>query len=334
MLKQEEVTMKKSVYLFLLVMAFTFINSVDVVGGLVDKFKKEVKRVENRLERAREKHVDPVGDKIGKEAERVENKLERAREKHIDPIGDDIEETVRNTRDELVKAKEKLANDWNTFREDEVDPIGDTVALIYYSMKDGRKDFPDGFEQMIPRRIANPDASAILQVNFFNYLLNRLMEKSIPLDKDNPNSNNYFSLSGAKLYVDHGRQVLVLKGSDGMLGLEAMDSKIKGGVRINAFTLELFPNSKVQNGKILIDISAKLVYLDLDNTPPLVERAIAHGVHREKFNKGPLATIDVTDLLKVDIPYMNREDSFTLSLKDASLYLGGSLILVELELNR
>lgn len=293
------------------------------------KIVKEVKKAPQAAKETTTKVVNEV------------KKAPEATSKIIEKVGNAIEEAAMDIRDEtkrtpnnINKVRENIANDWNRFREKKIDPIGDAIALAYYSFKNGCKDFPAGFGNMQPMRISNPDVSSTLSADFFNYLLGRLIEKSIPLDKDNPNSNNYFSLSGATITVDHDRQILIFKGSNGMLGLEAIDSKLRGGLRVNGFTIELFPNTRIENGRVYADILAKLVYLDLDDTPPLVERAIAHGVHREKFSKGPLASMDITNTIKASIPYMNREDAFSISLQDASLYFEKGSIIVEAKMKR
>ncbi|NUM34684.1 MAG: hypothetical protein HUU50_09075 [Candidatus Brocadiae bacterium] len=272
--------------------------------GLKKWWNKEVKPVFKKVEEAPKK--------AGKEIKRTSERIEK-----------EIEKTAKQLGKEIDRGRlkiDRLSQEWNEWREDTLDPIGDYISFFYNALKEGiTEGFPKGFEVNKVSKLENPDVDMFVSSTALNRGLARYLKDAIPLDKKNPHSNNYINIGESSLSFDEGRNIIICKIAKGMLGFEK--AKTKGGLRLNGATIEIAPVLKKRDSQIILEIYTKMIYLDINDTPPLIERSIAQGIDEYLKDEGALASENITDMIDFKIPVLNTKKSLFLSISDASLFV-------------
>ncbi len=254
----------------------------------------------------------------GKES-RDNKRLDKAIQKPIDAVKKPIE-----------KADEKISTEWNEWREDKVDPIGDYIAAAYKYLKAGHKGNPDGFSAQSKTDISNPDIQVSLNIQLLQKLFSQLISKQIPLDKDNPSNGDYIYFDEIGVDSDAGRRIIILKIARGRLKFEFVTRstlKIEGG------TIEFLPKIRNSNGKLFLDLNARMTYLNVDDVLPMVERGIAHGINdhlKSKDGANGFISVDLTDKFgkSINLPTVDK-DKIELHLAESAIFVEGKSIVFQ-----
>ncbi|NUM34685.1 MAG: hypothetical protein HUU50_09080 [Candidatus Brocadiae bacterium] len=219
----------------------------------------------------------------------------------------------------------KLAKTWNEWRDDIIDPIGDYISLAYNSLTDALiEGFPHGFKQNGYEKLQNPDIDFFINLKALNRGLDVYLKDTIPLDKNNPKSNNFINVYDGELEVDEKRNVIILKVKDGRIGFDA--SKVRGGFMILSATIEIAPRI-IENDKL--EVYAKIVYLDVKNVPSYFDEAIAQGLDSFLEKQGSIASKDIGDIIKTRIPIMNRKESLEPKIEKVALFVKNEGIMIQ-----
>lgn len=248
-------------------------------AGLGDKWNK-----------FREKHIDPVGDKAA-------DTWNEKREEHIDPAGDKAD---------------KYTEKWNHWREEKLDPLGDTIELFVRSLRDGAmKGFPNRFKPHHHKDIPNPTFQFGISSNYVNALIKEYMKTHIPLDDrvtTDVATNNYIHATDTSISFDEGRNIITVRINSGIKGFDS--SKVKGGFRIRRVELEIAPVVRNEMRNIYLDLNSRMVFLNLKKNPTWLDKSIAQAVQEDVLNKRPLASVNLSDAVKLHIPVMNTGYSY------------------------
>jgi hypothetical protein len=246
-------------------------------------------------------------------------KLDRTIQKPIDAVKKPIE-----------KADEKISEVWNEWREDKLDPIGDYIEAAYKYLKAGNEGNPDGFSTQAIRVIDAPNIQVTFNNNVLHKLFYQIVSEQIPLDKNNPNNGNYIYFDEINLSNDGERRIIVLKIARGRLKFSFVT---RNTLKINGATIELSPKISKLNEKLSLDLNARLVSLNIDDVPPMVERGIAHGINdhfKNKDGENGFVSIDLTDKFgkSIKLPSVDQKNIVT-SLSDSSIFIEGNTVVFQ-----
>jgi len=254
----------------------------------------------------------------GKES-RDNKRLDQAIQKPIDAV-----------RKPVKKADEKISTAWNEWREDKIDPIGDYIAAAYKYLKAGHKGNPDGFSAQSKAEIPNADIQVSLNIKLLQKLFSQLISEQIPLDKNDPSNGDYIYFDEMGVANDASRRIVVLKIARGRLKFKFVTRntlKIKGG------TMEFLPKIRKSNGRLFLDLNARMTYLNVDDVLPMVERGIAHGINdhlKSKDGANGFISIDLTDKFgkSINLPTVDQ-DNISLSLSESAIFVEGDSIIFQ-----
>lgn len=249
-------------------------------------------------------------------------------------LDDAIQKPIDAVRKPVEKADEKISDAWNEWREDKVDPIGDYISTAYKYLKAGHKGNPNGFPTQNKREMPSPDINVTLNKELLQKMLQQFISEQMPLDKDDPNNGDYIYFDEASFETDSARRVMVAKIARGRLKFNFVTRntlKIEGG------TVEFLPKIRVDNGKTFLDLHARMVYLNVDDVLPMVERGIAHGINdfmKSKDASNGFMSVDLSDAFgaSVTIPTVTKK-SINTSLSDATIFVEGSNIIYQAKID-
>ena len=201
-------------------------------------------------------------------------------------------------------------------------------------MKAGHKGNPDGFSPQPKNAIPNPDVQAALNSSLLNNLLAQFISEQIPLDKDDPNNGNYFYFDEASLSTDASRRVLILKISRGRLKFKFVT---RNTLKVNGATMEFLPKIRKSDDKLFLDLHARMVYLDVDDVLPMVERGIAHGLNDHMKNKdgaNGFMSIDLSEKFTKSIKMPTTDqDTINVLLTKAAVFVEGRTVIYQSQLS-
>jgi len=270
------------------------------------------------------KDVGEIGQGVidnarGKESE-ANKKLDKLIQKPIDAV-----------RKPVKKVDDKISDVWNEWREDNIDPIGDYIAIAYKYLKAGKKGPPDGFSVQSKNFIQHPDIQVTLNNELLNKLFDQFLGEQIPLDKDEPNNGDYFYFDEIGITNDATRRVIVMKISRGRLKFKFVT---RNTLKVKSATMEFLPKIRKLNGKLYLDLIARLTHLNIDNLLPIVERGIAHGINDHFKSKDAFFNIDLTGTFgkSITMPTVDK-DIIELCLSESSVFIEGNSIIYQAKLS-
>jgi hypothetical protein len=247
---------------------------------------------------------------------------------------ENVEKIIGKGGKKISRADDKIFKAWNEWREEKVDPIGVYISAAYKYLKAGRKGNPDGFPSQTKQAITNPDVQATLNSNLLSNLLSQFLSEQIPLDKDDPNNGDYFYFDEASLSTDAARRVLILKIARGRLKFKFVT---RNTLKINGATMEFVPKIRKTSNKLYLDLHARMVYLNVDDVLPMVERGIAHGLNDHMKNKdgaNGFMSIDLSEKFtkSIKMPTMDI-DTIDIALVKAAIFVEGETVVYQSKLS-
>ena len=249
----------------------------------------------------------------GKEAvEKVGNKWNKVREEVFDEIGDDISEEFKGAVDKFKSAAEKLEY---------------TLKTIVVILKNSGE-FPNAIANA---RIIleNPDISIEIERSYIESLVNEIIKQPIQFD-DKP-SNNYLQLRNGIVSFDTARNVIICKFSDGVAGF---DEFIRGGLRVKGATVELAPRVAIGKNKVIINMFARVRYIDVENSGEETDKIFAAAIEELKFSEGPLLSRDITDdvTIQKELTILGAKRLLSLTPSEASVFVESDRLVIQANL--
>lgn len=197
--------------------------------------------------------------------------------KHLDPAtrkwSGELENAGRLTKEALEKAQ---------FGTDKI------VRVLQ-----GSKDFPATLHN--PReKITGANLQLQLQRSYLQKLVRNLMSAPIALEQDV--SKSYFQLKNTSLVFDETRNIVLARFTDGYVGFKGF---IKAGVKVKNATIQFAPKIVKKGQSLVLQLNARLSYIDLANHSELMDKLFASLVEELLMTKGPILETDLSSQLKV-----------------------------------
>ncbi len=190
---------------------------------------------------------------------------------------------------------------------DALNATGELIEELGYFLAVSAETFPHMLDNSVPD-IPNPDIQLTMAPGMADRFLQGMNDGPIITRKDGHPGNNYIQLGDLMLTPAPGTNSFMLEAKNSVIGKSVdvvFTNFLKAGVKINKVIFQILPRieTQVEKGvpKSYIRGYVRVLFLDIKDVPPRIDRYLAHVIQEKFLNGRPAFEQNISEYISPKI---------------------------------